>query len=99
MHDIYIYIYICMYEYVSLYVFFLVSFYFSRETSPTRELYGDSEKSLMEFSPQSKKKKPFSPTNPCQITSAADSKTPSAKELEEFFAAEEKYQQQRFAEK
>ncbi|CAA3028387.1 cyclin-dependent kinase inhibitor 7-like [Olea europaea subsp. europaea] len=71
----------------------------SRETSPTRDLYGDSEKSLMEFSPQSKKKKPFSPTNPCQITSAADSKTPSAKELEEFFAAEEKYQQQRFAEK
>ncbi|CAI9786324.1 unnamed protein product [Fraxinus pennsylvanica] len=72
---------------------------YSRETSPTREIYGDSEKSLMVFLPQSKKKEPSSPTNSRQIISSADGKMPSAKELEEFFAAEEKYQQQLFAEK
>ncbi|CAA2986495.1 cyclin-dependent kinase inhibitor 7-like isoform X2 [Olea europaea var. sylvestris] len=77
----------------------------SRKTSPTKELYGDSEESEMrseeseiEYSSQSEKTPP-PPANTRRIISVAEEKMPSEAELEEFFEAEEKLQQKRFAEK
>ncbi|XP_022897859.1 cyclin-dependent kinase inhibitor 7-like isoform X2 [Olea europaea var. sylvestris] len=77
----------------------------SRKTTPTKELYGDSEESEMEseeseieYSSQSEKTPP-PPANTRRIISVAEEKMPSEAELEEFFEAAEKLQQKRFAEK
>ncbi|KAL6522595.1 hypothetical protein OROMI_031553 [Orobanche minor] len=67
---------------------------FSREATPTSELYGDSEQLLLlqSFSTSKTKSPAFSSRK------TADS-TPSAEELEEFFTAAEKYEQKRFVDK
>ncbi|KAL1561043.1 cyclin-dependent kinase inhibitor 7-like [Salvia divinorum] len=65
----------------------------SGEATPTSELYGDSEHVLLQLS--SPKKESWTTLRRKNPTSAA----PSAAELEGFFAAAEKYEQKRFAEK
>ncbi|KAL8541370.1 hypothetical protein ACS0TY_002574 [Phlomoides rotata] len=74
---------------------------FSREATPTSELYGDSEEVLMQLSPMSKKKS--STPRPTIIRQKTQNSVaemmPSAEELEDFFATAEKYEQKRFAEK
>ncbi|KAG8368346.1 hypothetical protein BUALT_Bualt15G0036000 [Buddleja alternifolia] len=67
---------------------------FSREATPTSELCGDSEEVLLMSSSSTSKKTPEIPRR--KIPSE---KMPSAAELEEFFAAAEKCEQKRFAEK
>ncbi|KAL3814214.1 hypothetical protein ACJIZ3_015482 [Penstemon smallii] len=69
---------------------------FFREATPTSELCGDSEDRLMDSSSsyKSKKKSPPKPRRKIPVE-----KMPSAAELEEFFAAAEKCEQKRFAEK
>ncbi|KAH6772658.1 hypothetical protein C2S52_004533 [Perilla frutescens var. hirtella] len=68
---------------------------FSREATPTSELYGDSEMHL-----SSKKKSSPPPTTlRRKIPNSAAEKMPSAAELEAFFSAAEKYEQKRFTEK
>ncbi|KAK4401639.1 Cyclin-dependent kinase inhibitor 7 [Sesamum angolense] len=70
---------------------------FSREATPTSELYGDSEQVLMYPNATSKKKS--SPPPRRKIPASLAETMPSAAELEEFFAAAEKYEQKRFTEK
>ncbi|KAK4437866.1 Cyclin-dependent kinase inhibitor 7 [Sesamum alatum] len=70
---------------------------FSRETTPTSELYGDSEQVLMHSKATSKKKSSSPSRRKIPVSLAED--MPSAAELEEFFVAAEKYEQKRFAEK
>lgn len=98
---------VCARAHVSsiLLLFFIILFYFSRKTTPTKELYGDSEESEMEseeseieYSSQSEKTPP-PPANTRRIISVAEEKMPSEAELEEFFEEAEKLQQKRFAEK
>lgn len=77
---------------------------FSREATPTSELnYGDSEHVLQHLSSSSstsKKKSSPPPTSLRQkIPNSGAENMPSAAELEAFFAAAEKYEQKRFAEK
>ncbi|KAL6546088.1 hypothetical protein OROGR_009962 [Orobanche gracilis] len=70
---------------------------FSREATPTSELYGDSEQLLLLQSfPTSKTK---SPTPPAISSRKTAGSTPSDAELEEFFTAAEKYDQKRFLDK
>lgn len=77
--------------------------YFSREATPTSELnYGDPEHVLQHLSSSSTSKKKSSPppTSLRQKTPNSGAENmPSAAELEAFFAAAEKYEQKRFAEK
>lgn len=73
----------------------------SREKTPTSELYGDSEQVLV-YSSSTSKKKSSTPPPAIPRRKVPDScmeNMPSAAELEEFFAAAEKYEQKRFAEK
>lgn len=84
-------------------IFKFVPYDFSREATPTSELYGDSEHVLLQLSSSSTSKKKSSPPLPTTLlrktpNSVAD-KMPSAEELEAFFEAAEKYEQKRFAEK
>ncbi|PIN15303.1 hypothetical protein CDL12_02585 [Handroanthus impetiginosus] len=74
---------------------------FSREATPTSELYGDSEQVLVYSSTFTPKKKSSSPPEipRRKIPASIEENMPSAAELEEFFAAAEKYEQNRFAEK
>ncbi|XP_057787459.1 cyclin-dependent kinase inhibitor 7-like isoform X2 [Salvia miltiorrhiza] len=73
-----------------------------REATPTSELYGDSEHVLLQQSPSTTSKKKSSPPPTAlrrkSLNSVAEN-MPSAAELEAFFAAAEKYEQKRFAEK
>ncbi|KAL0334845.1 UNVERIFIED_CONTAM: Cyclin-dependent kinase inhibitor 7 [Sesamum radiatum] len=70
---------------------------FSREATPTSELYGDSEQVLMY--PKATSKKKSSPPPRRKIPASLAETMPSAAELEEIFAAAEKYEQKRFTEK
>lgn len=73
---------------------------FSRETSPSSEICGgDSEGEFMESisSTTTTKKEESAPRNSQQLKSRTC--MPSAAEIEEFFAAAEKREQKRFAEK
>ncbi|EPS58919.1 hypothetical protein M569_15893 [Genlisea aurea] len=81
----------------------IISCSFSREASRTTdEFCGDSDEVLIIFQSPSPSKRPRRPKvnkNPSKIPSHIAAGMPSASELEEFFAAAEKYEQQRFAEK
>ncbi|XP_011088281.1 cyclin-dependent kinase inhibitor 7 isoform X2 [Sesamum indicum] len=68
-----------------------------REATPTSELYGDSEQMLMHSKATSKRKSSTPPRR--KIPASLAENMPSAAELEEFFAAAEKYEQKRFTEK
>ncbi|CAI9765565.1 unnamed protein product [Fraxinus pennsylvanica] len=70
---------------------------FSRETTPTSELCGDSDEVLMYSSSTLIKKLPKTVTVHRRKPTAG--KMPSAAELEEFFSAAEKYEQKQFADK
>ncbi|KAI3446006.1 hypothetical protein Pfo_002671 [Paulownia fortunei] len=74
---------------------------FSREATPTSELYGDSEQVFVQYSSSTSKKKLSTPraTPRQKIPASVAENMPSAAELEEFFEAAEKYEQKRFAEK
>ncbi|GFP84558.1 cyclin-dependent kinase inhibitor 7 [Phtheirospermum japonicum] len=67
-----------------------------REATPTSELYGDSEQVLLQSLSTPKKKSSSPPANPRRKIVES---TPSAAELDEFFAAAEKYDRKRFVEK
>ncbi|KAL3621165.1 hypothetical protein CASFOL_036077 [Castilleja foliolosa] len=69
---------------------------FSRECTPTSELYGDSEEILLQSLSTPKKKSLSPPENPRRKIVEI---TPSAAELDEFFAAAEEYDRKRFVEK
>ncbi|KAL6513781.1 hypothetical protein OROMI_034530 [Orobanche minor] len=69
---------------------------FSREATPTSEQYGDSEQVLLHSLSTSRKN---SPTPPATSRRKTASISPSASELEDFFAAAEKYDHKRFVEK
>ncbi|KAL7156783.1 hypothetical protein ABFS83_02G032500 [Erythranthe nasuta] len=71
---------------------------FSREATPTSDFYGDSEQLLAYSSSQSKNKSSTPPPRR-KIPTPLAANMPAAAELEEFFAAAEKYEQKRFAEK
>ncbi|XP_051147206.1 cyclin-dependent kinase inhibitor 7 [Andrographis paniculata] len=74
---------------------------FSRETTPTSELCGDSEEVLMNsVASTPTKKSPVPPSMSRRKSSSSSAeKMPSEAELEEFFTTAEKYEQKRFAEK
>ncbi|KAL7156784.1 hypothetical protein ABFS83_02G032500 [Erythranthe nasuta] len=69
-----------------------------REATPTSDFYGDSEQLLAYSSSQSKNKSSTPPPRR-KIPTPLAANMPAAAELEEFFAAAEKYEQKRFAEK
>lgn len=73
-----------------------IIFDFSREATPTSELYGDSEHVL---STSKRKSTPPPTTLRRKNPKPAAENMPSPAELEAFFAAAEKYEHKRFAEK
>lgn len=71
---------------------------FSREATPTSDLYGDSQLHLSS-STLLKKSSPPPTSLRRKIPNSVAENMPSAAELEAFFAAAEKYEQKRFSEK
>lgn len=63
-----------------------------QSSTPTSEICGDSEQSSLESTPHAASRHRNS-------SSSTAERMPSASEIEEFFAAAEKYEQKRFAEK